>query len=165
MNNERFRLVNYGNRLPNFSLPDSSRKHRQPLFAPGASVTVAVLTHALGCLACRAYLDALAANCQSLVEWGGRVVVVQPEPPDPPEDAERSGKLEPTAFLVLVDSDARAASAAKVEPPAILIADEWGELHVLHEAGAQHRFLPPNEVEESVRYLVTQCPECQGEAL
>ncbi len=161
MNTERSRLVNPGNRLPNLSLPDTSRHHRQSLLAPGVSATVVVLTHASGCAECRAYLDTLAANRQSLLDWEGRVVVVLPEPP---EEAERSAELELQPFLLLADPDARVTSAAKVEPPATIIADRSGEVHISHEAGAQHQFLPPNEVEDWVRYLATQCPECQGEA-
>ncbi len=47
----------------------------------------------------------------------------------------------------------------------MVVADQWGEVHAAEEAGPEHRFLPPDEVEAWVRHLAVRCPECEGEAL
>ena len=51
------------------------------------------------------------------------------------------------------------------ETPAVIIADQWGEIAALEAAGDAHRFMQPDEVVTWVRYLAMKCPECEGEAL
>jgi hypothetical protein len=53
---------------------------------------------------------------------------------------------------------------AGTAPPAVLVADRWGEIvHVVKGANAAD--LPPlPEILEWVAYLQTRCPECEGEA-
>ena len=59
----------------------------------------------------------------------------------------------------------RTLAAAGIPAPAVLIADQWGELFVVEPAGDDHGFIEPDEVVSWLRYLAIQCPECQGEAL
>jgi hypothetical protein len=53
---------------------------------------------------------------------------------------------------------------AGVEPPAVLIADQWGEVaHVFTPPGIED--LPPvSEVASWVDHVRQRCPECEGEA-
>ena len=55
-------------------------------------------------------------------------------------------------------------SVPGVPPPAVVIADRWGE--IVHVARASHAGeLPlPRELGEWVDYVQRQCPECEGEA-
>lgn len=55
--------------------------------------------------------------------------------------------------------------ALRLDPPALAIADQWGEVHAGVAAGAEHRWLAVAEVADWLRYLAMQCPECEGEAL
>ena len=49
-----------------------------------------------------------------------------------------------------------------VPQPGIVIADRWGEIHLV--AGGRIEDLPGrDEIIEWLRYVQTQCPECQGE--
>jgi hypothetical protein len=51
------------------------------------------------------------------------------------------------------------------DAPAVIIADQWGEIAVVECAGAAHRFMEPAEVITWLRHLAMKCPECEGEAL
>jgi hypothetical protein len=51
------------------------------------------------------------------------------------------------------------------EAPAVIIADQWGEIGVAESAGDAHHFMEPSEVVTWLRYLAMKCPECEGEAL
>ena len=51
------------------------------------------------------------------------------------------------------------------DAPRVIIADQWGEIAVVAEAGAAHRFMEPAEVITWLQYLAMKCPECEGEAL
>jgi hypothetical protein len=84
-----------------------------------------------------------------------------------PDRTEGEGILGATADLplaVAVDVEQRLALALSVQIPALVIADQWGEIHHVEEAGPDHRFPATGEVVDWVRYLAIQCPECQGEA-
>ena len=68
-------------------------------------------------------------------------------------------------FPLLHDPEAQVVSALGVRAPAVVIADQWGEVHETREAGGEHRFPTETEIEDWLRYLAIQCPECEGEAL
>jgi hypothetical protein len=51
------------------------------------------------------------------------------------------------------------------DAPAVIIADQWGEIAVAEHAGAAHRFMELAEVITWLRHLAMKCPECEGEAL
>lgn len=44
----------------------------------------------------------------------------------------------------------------------LLIADQHALVHELTQVGEDHTFPEPDAVEESVKFLATQCPECGG---
>jgi hypothetical protein len=54
---------------------------------------------------------------------------------------------------------------AAEDAPAVIIADQWGEIAAVEHAGAAHRFMEPAEVVTWLQYLAMKCPECEGEAL
>src|SRR5688572_9705258 len=54
---------------------------------------------------------------------------------------------------------------AAEDAPAVIIADQWGEIAVVEPAGEAHRFIEPVEVITWLQYIAMKCPECEGEAL
>jgi peroxiredoxin len=150
----RDELVNPGRRLPDLALASATGAvHR--LRGGGRRSPVLVLVHAGRCAVCDAFVRGLAAAAAALRAWDGEVLVIAPAG----EPARASG------FPLLHDPEARVASALGVRAPAVVIADQWGEVHEAREAGDEHRFPTEVEIEQSLQYLAIQCPECQGEAL
>ncbi len=161
-----------GDLLPAFTLPARDGGPDVKLRAPGRLATVLVALHD-DCAPCDAYLAALAAQEAELRDWDGRVMAVRVGRADA-ESAARSSEGEKHAHAaphrpaerVRVAADPeRSLASAGITAPAVLIADQWGELFVVEPAGAEHALLAPDEIVAWLRYLAVQCPECQGEAL
>lgn len=152
-----------GSLLPDLALPTAPDGRLWSFRARGRQGRVAVLLHSSTCEGCLAYLDSLAANHQSLVDWDGRVVAVLPEDLARASDLRRQRSL---PFTVMADPEGLVTEALGMEGGSILIADQWGEIFLAEAGhGEQHAFLPPEEVAEWLRFVAIQCPECQGEAL
>lgn len=161
-----------GGRLPIATLPARDGGPDVKLRAPGRLATVLVALHD-DCAQCDAYLAALATQEAELRDWDGRVVAVRAGRADA-ESAARSSEREERAqaashrfgerVRAAADPEGKLASAG-ITVPAVLIADQWGELFVVEPAGAEHTLLAPDEIVAWLRYLAVQCPECQGEAL
>jgi hypothetical protein len=137
-------------RIPDIALP--------PL-AGGASVplrmrrmgTVLVLLGAVPRPGDAAWLASLVEVEPSLREWDGRVVVVVQPGAAVPELLGMEHVI-PT----VVDDAGRVARAAGVSAPALVVTDQWGEVHVAVEAhGAP--WMPPSELERWVRFLAVRC--------
>lgn len=157
MDGRRSELTNPGRRLPDLRLRPADGGAEVGIRAPGRKAPVLALLHGAGCESCREYVRSLEQVRSCLEDWDGRILLVVPE---------ASGSPQPrSSFPVLVDEAHRLAHALSVQPPATVVADQWGEIHWAGEAGREHRFPPPEELVEWVRYLAVQCPECQGEAL
>jgi len=48
--------------------------------------------------------------------------------------------------------------------PGVLVADRWGEIHHLAHGDRVEDLSSPDELVEWLRYVQSQCPECEGEA-
>ena len=169
---DRSGLTNPHERLPDIELPAASGDVTTRVRSTGRTSRVLLLLHGAECEACRAYLARLAEHRMELDGWDARPLVVVPSVPDPTTsetEADGEGEGDPAlrspSFAVAVDSGGRLASALAVSLPALVVADQWGEIHDVEEAGNEHRFLAPDEVVAWARYLAVQCPECEGEAL
>src|SRR5688500_14098833 len=68
------------------------------------------------CRKCSGYREAIAAHGQQVREWDGRVLAVGTHP------------------------------EAGIEAPSVLIADQWGELAAVENAGEEHAFIDVQEV-------------------
>ena len=161
MNSGRSELANPRRRLPDIQLPLIDGETPTQVRARGRKAPVLLLLHSAGCRDCETYVQRLAARQADILEWDGRVLMVVPD------RTEAEGILGTTAdvpFAVAIDTEQRLAVALSVQIPAIVIADQWGEIHQVEEAGADHHFPATQEVVDWVRYLAIQCPECQGEA-
>lgn len=158
MTEARIGLTNPARKIPDLALATRSGTPRR-LRPIGRRSPVLVLVHAGVCDACAAFIHRLRAASEMLHEWDGDVLVITPERLD------GSGDASADPFPVLSDPEQRLASSLALTPPALVIADQWGEVHETTEAGDEHRFPTVDEIESWLRYLATQCPECQGEAL
>lgn len=162
MNQPRDQLTTPRRRLPERSLPAVATGASTPLWVYGRrQAPVLVLVHGDGCPRCQAYLRELEDGQASITEWDGRLLVVTPDGPADGGDA-ADGVGQP--LLLLSDPDGQLAAALSVRAPATVVADQWGEIHSIEEAGPEHRFPSPSALADWARYLAVQCPECQGEA-
>lgn len=139
-------LINPPRMLPDIALPDQTGAARR-VRANGDRSVLLVLIHG-GCEECRAWVAKLAEKRNEIATWKGEVRVVA-----------RGAAEHP--FPVLLDPDARLAALVGVAVPAVVIADQWGGIH---EAAEGHAFIPIESAVEWIRYLATECPECEGEA-
>jgi hypothetical protein len=113
-----------------------------------------VAVHSAFCAECRDFILQLAAGADSIIEWGGRASIVVS---DSLNHAIELHKSISGVFQVLADPDGN----SKLEPPALIIADEWGEIYFMTEPGREHAFPTRNEIVEWVRFIAIQCPECE----
>lgn len=157
----RAELTNPQHRIPDLLLPSVPGGQLQPIRPPGRRAPVLVLVHGANCSACCAYVDLLASEHATLQEWDGSVRVVVPEPT---AAAPKLHLQPPSSFAVLADPEQRLARAAHVAPPAVVIADQWGEIHYAVLVGPGHAWPTPAQVAEWLRFLAIRCPECEGEA-
>jgi hypothetical protein len=143
-----------GTLLPGVSLPSA------PSGAPvdlrgGRGPQVLIVMHSPACEECRGYVRAyLASDIVRGSEWDGRLLLVV------------AGEVSAAADLaeaipdapVLADSEGKLAGGGAL----IVVADEWGEVYFVGNAGARHDFPGPAEIAEWVRFIAIQCPECKS---
>ena len=147
-------VIEPSKRLPELSLPSLPDGRMVPLRLPGRRAPLLVLVHPGGCEACAAFVAGVAAASESLRDWDGYALVIRPD----------EGGAAGAGVTTLADREGRAAAALAVAPPAVVVADQWGEIHLRHEAGNAHDFPSIAELVEWLRFLAIQCPECQGES-
>ena len=148
-----------GGRLPDLSLPSASGDGTVPLKPGGRRNPVIVAVHA-GCEHCRAYLRQLAESIADLREGDAHLLVIT-------GDA-RDGAVALASdlpFPVVIDADGTFAVRTGLAGAAVVIADQWGEVAHVVDAGAGHELPSAREIAEWVQYLAIRCPECEGEAL
>lgn len=145
-------LLNPARKLPDITLQDALEATPVRLRPVGDRSALIVIIHP-ECPDCTGWVEKLAEQMDELRTWKGEVKLVG----DPA--VERA-----YPFRRLLDSENRLALALGLAAPAVVIADQWGEIHEAAEAGEEHRFLPIESVVEWIRHLATSCPECEGEA-
>lgn len=65
-----------------------------------------------------------------------------------------------TAVDVLVDAERVLLDrVGAIDGPVVLVADRYGQIFEIMQAGAEHALPEPRELEEWLKYLATQCPE------
>lgn len=134
----RDELTTPGRRLPDLDLPSADGKGMR-ILPSGRRSHLIVVVHERRCPACEAFVRSLEAEREEIESWDGRVLAVR-------------------------DPERRLGDALGLETPAVVVADQWGEVHLAHAAGDEHAFPTPAELVQWLRYLAIQCPECQGEA-
>lgn len=132
-------------RLPDLSLPPAGDGAPVPVRAHRRG-TVLVLAASASDEGLEAYLAALAAHEGEFAGWDGRVLIIVAD----------AGAAPATGFPVLVDARGRLAEAAGVSAPAVVVADQWGEVHAA-EPATDGRWLAPVEVEQWLRMIAIRC--------
>jgi hypothetical protein len=160
MSFDRSHLINPDRRLPRLSLPSWPHGDALPVQPSGRGSTAIVMVHGGECEACDAYIRQLEREMPALEEWDCRVRVIFPSPPT---ETERRGSQ--PGIRCLVDEDRRLARLLDLSHPAVVVVDQWRQIHHAGEGGDDHRFVSPAELVSWARSLAVQCPECEGEAL
>lgn len=115
-----------------------------------------VAIHSITCPECRRYVrERVASAAREIAEWGGRLTVVVP---DGRANAATFAETTTDALeIVRAEKDAFGSGHA-----ALIVTDEWGEVHFVADAGAGHELPPAEELVAWVKFLAIQCPECEG---
>lgn len=136
-------------RLPDAALPSAGAGPPVPLRARRTGTLVVVLDGAPDPTAL-AFVQALAGAEATLRASDGRALVVVPS-------AEAGGRVEPPAPPVLVDAGGRVAAAAGVAAPAVVVADQWGEVWHAATVPPGAPWMEVAEVDRWLGYLAIRC--------
>ncbi len=120
----------------------------------GRGPRIVLVAHDADCNACRAWLDALAADDRARADWGARVAYLVPD--SLPRARQVHAQL-PEGVQVLSDPE----SALGLAPGWLVIADEWGEVYFATTVEGAHDLPDAAEIAEWARFIAVQCPECE----
>ena len=134
-------------RLPDVALPPLAGGDPVPVRMRRTG-TVLVLLDASPAPRDVAYVRALADAHDELAGWDGRAFAVV---------ADGAARLPELALPVLHDARGIVARAAGVTVPALVVADQWGEIHAAHAVGADDAWLHPREVADWLRFITIRC--------
>jgi hypothetical protein len=148
----RSQLTDRQRHLPDVDLVSNTGADEQ-LLRHGRAMLL-VVRHEAGCHSCIDYVRSLAEAKEELNSWDMDVAVISSHP----VAAENT-------FRYFVDAEHRLAGAMGIEPPFVMVVDQWGDVKELYEAGDSHNFPNADAFIAWARYLATQCPECEGESL
>jgi hypothetical protein len=110
-------------------------------------------------------LDGTAVHYGDL--WQRRNLLLVTLPPDAsPESGGYAARL--SARVAELTSNETACVITRnpvpgAEPPSVVVADRWGEIHFAAHAAGVADLPGPDELLDWLRYVQMQCPECQGE--
>ena len=139
--------------VPNVSLPTAAKGTPIPLRSRRHAATILVRVHSADCRACQEYLNELAHALEDLAVWGGRVLVLVTGDKNEAMRFETENEL---PFAVLLDPEGR---AIPLTGAGVVIADRFGQIYHIADAGQGHELPDAAALEEWCRFLDTQCPE------
>lgn len=153
--NDRSQLTGHSRRFPD--LEPEANPDDSPVLRPGRSL-VAIVVHNPACAACRAYVETVLGERAELDSWDADIAVIVCD--------ERQDADSPFPSIRVVHDPGRAvAGAAGLQPPGVVIVDQWRDITDVRSAGEEHEFPGTAEIVSCVRYLAIRCPECEGESL
>lgn len=146
-----------GDRLPPLVLPRAEDGAGVAWRAPqrGEPIVVFLVAPDEG----RAYLSELAAAGAELRAWYGRPLAVLPAGAEPAEFLP-AGTADGVTVLTDPEGEARRRCGVGAGSAALFIADRWGQIYFIAHAATEEDLPRPEAIEEWVRFLATQCPEC-----
>jgi hypothetical protein len=110
------------------------------------------------------YARSLAADPAAYRNWSGRLIVAIAGDGDAASRAANAlaGKGQPPLARVIVDPEGELGNAIRApsSQAALVIADRWGLVYFTRSAESPEALPAPAEIEEWLRFLATQCPEC-----
>jgi hypothetical protein len=99
--------------------------------------------------------------------WQRRNLVLVMVPENDPTGAEYTKPLIEAA-CALAANDTTLVVTSNTIPgipsPGVVVADRWGEIYYVKSAGRAADLPTPTDLDQWVRYVQSECPECQGEA-
>jgi hypothetical protein len=146
-----------GGRLPSMRLPRLGSGEVE-VRGDGRNPSMLFFAHSPECAACRAYLGGLLERSDAFGTWGGRLLVILPAEPGAVESFPTTTEF---PVHVLIDGEGALARRCGMEGAGLVVADAWGEVHFTARAGEGHDLPAPEEVEEWLKFLAIQCPECE----
>jgi hypothetical protein len=152
-------LTNPPRRLPHIRLPSLTGGTDIPIIWRRTG-PILLLLHPDRCETCSAFAHRVAAVSDGITEWDGRPLVIVSETTG---IVRSDSMLTDLPFPILDDREGRLRTALRMDAPAVIIADQWGEIYERIEAGDGHRFPEPDELVDWARVIATKCPECEGE--
>jgi hypothetical protein len=149
--NTRLRV---GGRLPPAQLPGPRGAIPLQTSPQRRLATVLFLFHGDGdCAACHEHVRRLAGEVDWR-DWDGRFLVLT-------RGGEAADVPVPPPARVAHMEPATAAGTSGTDNGLLLIADRYGQIYHIAPIEADSHAIPdPGEVEEWLRFLATQCPEC-----
>ncbi len=145
--------LSVGDRLPALTLSGDDRAPVR-LRDPARGSPVILLPPDSPAEAFVSYAESLAAAGDRLRDWYGRPLLVIGEGDGSP--------LRPPHLPVLADREGalRFRCGAGGEIGALVVADRWGQIYLLAATDRADELPTIDALEEWVKYLATQCPEC-----
>ncbi len=140
-------------RLPDRALPDRADGTLVPLRRARHGTVLVLLGPSLEPRDL-AFVQALAAQREALRAWDGRVLLIVADARVP--DTASLGALQP-ALSVLVDADRSVAMAADVQPPALVVTDQYGEVYFRESVTPERGWPTVASVEQWLRFLAIRC--------
>jgi hypothetical protein len=134
-------------RLPALVLHENN--HSIPLYSPELGSRVLLLLRAAHLNDGRSYIAALESSRAEIRDWYADVLLVR-------EDS----RVPTTLLTAQADSGQWDALGVPAGESALIIADRWGEVYVARHSTSVSDFPAASEIEQWVRFLATQCPEC-----
>lgn len=145
-------------RLPRISLPRVDTGEPVDWRLPrGARVLVFVPSSSPDA---EGYLEALAEHRARFRVWDGRPLIVVPEPPVEGGGPAPGPAVLPYPIVTDAEGSARRRCGLARDDRAVIIADRWGEVYRAWTAESCEGLPDAVEIEEWVRFITTQCPEC-----
>jgi hypothetical protein len=153
---EKSELTRHKHRIPDDLLASASG---EASYVGSRYSLVLVFPHQKPCVQCQRYLDELSRESPEFASWDSQLVLIV-------TGRESAGLLRgKSAFRLIRDPQTRLLATAGILAPGIVIVDQWRDIQHAQAAGTEHAFPTVQEVLSWVRYLATQCPECEGESL
>lgn len=145
--------LSVGGFLPDATLADAGSGSTVPLRSQNRDSVVLVHSHGPECAACGRYLADLAGHVAELAAWDGHVVALIPDK----DGAAAKFRERALPFPTLIEDER---TKGLMDDAGVVVADRYGQVYAVAPAGPAHAFLAPQEVEQWVRFLAIQCPEC-----
>src|SRR5262245_27938537 len=144
-------LIQPGARLPPMQIEFADGRV-EPLDAPERGSPALLFVRAETVEVARSYLDSWARKLPDLSSWYGRPMLVTETAP--------ADTAIPAVPWVIARADDWTRLGIEPRANALIIADRWGVVYFAQKTMTFTDLPAVSEVEQWLRYLATQCPEC-----
>lgn len=137
-------------------LPEAGKPRRWHIDSDGSLVVF--VAHSSDCPGCLSYAADLVAQADEFGWWGGRSTVVLPAADA--SGAELAGRLT-LKCVADIEGSGRRRWHLGASDAAVIVADRWGQVYLVADAGDGHDLPDPaSDVMRVLTRIGIQCPEC-----